>query len=65
MGNLSDASTVLATDVEQRLVAQHHSEYRPMDQTLDRCWDVATVLPPRELTMLPSRLLDAHRGPGG
>ena len=31
-----------------------------MSQTLDRCWDVANVLPRRELTMLPRRLLDAH-----
>jgi V/A-type H+-transporting ATPase subunit B len=53
-----------ATDFEQRLITQQHGEYRQMDDTLDRCWEVANVLPARELTMLPSRLLDAHRGPG-
>jgi V/A-type H+-transporting ATPase subunit B len=53
-----------ATDFEQRLLAQHHGEYRQMDATLDRCWDVANVLPARELTMLPARLLDAHPAPG-
>jgi V/A-type H+-transporting ATPase subunit B len=51
-------------EVEQRLVGQHQGESRPMEQTLDRCWDVAAILPDRELTMLPSRLLDAHRTVG-
>lgn len=50
-----------ATDFEQRLVNQQRGERRELDETLDRCWDVANVLPDRELTMLPSRLLDAHR----
>ncbi len=53
-----------ATDFEQHLVSQHRGGYRTMDDTLDRCWEVADVLPARELTMLPSRLLEAHRGPG-
>lgn len=53
-----------ATDVEHQLIAQQHGEYRQMDATLDRCWDVAHVLPARELTMLPARLLDAHPAPG-
>ncbi len=49
-----------ATDFEQRLVNQQPGETRDLDQTLDRCWDVAHVLPTRELTMLSARLLDAH-----
>ena len=54
-----------ATDFEQQLVTQQHGEYRRMEETLDRCWDVANVLPARELTMLPARLLDAHHRRGG
>ena len=47
-------------DFERRLVDQQRGERRELDQTLDRCWDVANVLPTRELTMLSSRFLDAH-----
>ena len=49
-----------ATEFERGLLDQQRHEQREMDQTLDRCWDVANVLPRRELTMLPRRLLDAH-----
>lgn len=49
-----------ATKFEQRLTNQHPGERRTLDETLDRCWDVATVLPLRELTMLSTRFLDAH-----
>ena len=49
-----------ATQFERGLLDQQRHEQREMAQTLDRCWDVANVLPRRELTMLPSRLLDAH-----
>lgn len=48
----------LASTFEQRLVNQHRGERRDLDDTLDRCWEVADVLPRRELTMLPSRLTD-------
>jgi V/A-type H+-transporting ATPase subunit B len=50
----------LATDFEQRLINQGRRESRSLDQTLDRCWDVATVLPVRELTMLSEALIGAH-----
>jgi V/A-type H+-transporting ATPase subunit B len=50
-----------STEFEQRLVNQSRTERRELDDTLDRCWAVADVLPIRELTMLPSHLLDAHR----
>jgi V/A-type H+-transporting ATPase subunit B len=53
----------LVDDFERHVVDQHRGERRGLDDTLDRCWDVANVLPRRELTMLPSRLVDAHRGP--
>ena len=49
-----------ATEFENGLLDQQRHEERDMNQTLDRCWEVASVLPRRELTMLPARLLDAH-----
>ncbi|MGZ6793242.1 MAG: ATP synthase beta subunit C-terminal domain-containing protein, partial [Mycobacteriales bacterium] len=46
------------------LVDQHRDEPRGWEQTLDRAWQVLSVLPRRELTMLPGAQLDAHhRGP--
>jgi V/A-type H+-transporting ATPase subunit B len=53
-----------AAGLERDLVRQQRSELRTLDDTLDRCWQVASVLPVRELTMLSSRLLEAHL-PGG
>jgi V/A-type H+-transporting ATPase subunit B len=47
-----------ANEFEQRLVNQRVGERRSLDETLDRCWDVAAVLPRRELTMLSARFLD-------
>ncbi|HSE72614.1 MAG TPA: V-type ATP synthase subunit B [Nocardioidaceae bacterium] len=44
--------------VDRRLLDQHHSESRSIDETLDRAWSALRVLPRRELTMLPSSLLD-------
>ncbi|MEO7060698.1 MAG: V-type ATP synthase subunit B [Lapillicoccus sp.] len=54
-----------ATEFEHRLVDQARDERREMDETFERCWEVATVLPRRELTMLPQRFLDAHPEGGG
>jgi V/A-type H+-transporting ATPase subunit B len=48
------------------LVDQGRDEARTLDATLDRAWAVLAHLPRRELTMLPSALLDARyraRGP--
>jgi V/A-type H+-transporting ATPase subunit B len=45
---------------ERRLVHQHPDEQRSLDQTLDRCWEVAHVLPDRELTSVSADLLAAH-----
>ncbi len=49
-----------AVEFDQRLVNQHPGERRELIDTLDRCWDVANVLPGRELTMLSTRMIDAH-----
>jgi V/A-type H+-transporting ATPase subunit B len=54
-----------ASDFERRLVDQQPAERRDLNQTLDRCWDVLTVLPARELTMLPSGLIQTHHPMGG
>jgi V/A-type H+/Na+-transporting ATPase subunit B len=51
-------------EFEQRLVNQQRVELRSMDETLDRCWSVAAVLPARELTMLSPALLDRHLSTG-
>jgi V/A-type H+/Na+-transporting ATPase subunit B len=48
---------------ESELVDQRQDESRTLDQTLDRAWRVAAVLPRQELTMLPAALLDAHLDP--
>ena len=45
---------------EQILVDQGRDEQRSLEQTLDRAWQVAAVLPRQELTMIPSAYLDAH-----
>jgi V/A-type H+-transporting ATPase subunit B len=51
-----------STAFEQRLVDQGRDEIRTLDETLDRAWEVLSVLPRRELTMLPAAQLDAHHG---
>jgi V/A-type H+-transporting ATPase subunit B len=48
------------TEFERRLVHQHADEVRSLDETLDRCWEVAHVLPDQELTMVSTELLRAH-----
>ncbi len=51
-------------DFAAKLVNQRPDEARPLDETLNRAWEVLARLPRSELTMLPAGLLDAHR-PGG
>lgn len=53
-----------ATEAERRLVDQGTTEQRSLDATLDRAWDALSVLPRRELTMLPSEMV-AARLPAG
>ena len=49
-----------ATAFEQRLLDQGRDEHRLLEDTLDRAWQVAGVLPRWELTMLPEPQLAAH-----
>jgi V/A-type H+-transporting ATPase subunit B len=46
--------------VSRRLVDQRRDESRSLDETLGRVWEVLRMLPRRELTMLPTALLDAR-----
>jgi V/A-type H+-transporting ATPase subunit B len=50
----------LAEHLERDLVDQLRGERRDLDDTLDRCWQVASGLPRRELTMLPESMLSVH-----
>jgi V/A-type H+/Na+-transporting ATPase subunit B len=45
--------------VAEHLLDQQRDERRTLEQTLDRAWEALRVLPRRELTMLPTDLLDA------
>jgi V/A-type H+/Na+-transporting ATPase subunit B len=49
------------SDFERHLVQQGRNDLRTIDQTLNLCWDVASVLPAKELTMISRSLLEAHR----
>jgi V/A-type H+-transporting ATPase subunit B len=46
--------------LEADLVNQGRSERRSLDDTLERCWRVVSVLPRRELGMLPAELLQRY-----
>jgi V/A-type H+-transporting ATPase subunit B len=46
--------------VSDRLLDQRRDESRPLEETLDRVWEALRLLPRRELTMLPTALLDAR-----
>ncbi|HEX7107585.1 MAG TPA: V-type ATP synthase subunit B [Acidothermaceae bacterium] len=50
-----------ADSFEEILVSQRVDESRTLPDTLDRAWKVLSTLPERELTMLPSHLVAAHR----
>ncbi len=54
-----------ATTFERTLTHQRRGERRTLEETLGRCWDVVSVLPERELTMLSRRFLAAHPRAGG
>ncbi len=68
-GALSEADRrylELAAAFERELVNQGDAENRPLDETLKRAWRVLGTLPRRELTMVPTRFLDAYyQGTGG
>jgi V/A-type H+-transporting ATPase subunit B len=48
-------------DFAAKLVNQRPDAARPLDETLNRAWEVLARLPRSELAMLPSALLEAHR----
>ncbi len=45
---------------EAAFLAQRRDELRALDETLDRAWRVASILPRRELTMVSQPSLTAH-----
>ena len=49
-----------ADEFDHGFVDQGVRDSRNLDDTLDRAWAVASVLPRRELTMLSAPILDAH-----
>jgi V/A-type H+-transporting ATPase subunit B len=51
---------VCARAFNERLVRQGVDEARTLDDTLARVWEVLSVLPRRELTWLPSSVIDEH-----
>ena len=46
--------------VERTLLDQRRDENRDISETLGRAWQALATLPRRELTMLPSALLDRY-----
>jgi V/A-type H+/Na+-transporting ATPase subunit B len=49
--------------VEHHMLDQRRDESRSLDDTLDRAWHALGVLPRRELTMVPSALVEARYRP--
>ena len=47
------------------LLDQRRDELRSLDESLARAWQVLSVLPRRELTMLSTEQLDASWAPAG
>jgi V/A-type H+-transporting ATPase subunit B len=50
----------LADAFHARFLSQGRNEARSLEETLDRAWEVVSILPRRELSMLPAELLDRH-----
>ncbi|MEU7059123.1 V-type ATP synthase subunit B [Streptomyces sp. NPDC046197] len=46
-----------------RFLAQDREENRPLDESLDRAWEVLLALPRSQLGMIPADLLEAHSLP--
>jgi V/A-type H+-transporting ATPase subunit B len=62
--SMTDRSYLEFADAfEQRLMAQAPTDARSIEQTLDLAWDVAGVLPRRELTMVSRAQLEAFYRP--
>ena len=73
LAELVGAAALSATDrqylsfaeaFERRLIDQRADEARTLEETLERAWDVVSLLPRRELTMLAPEHLDAYYAPG-
>jgi V/A-type H+-transporting ATPase subunit B len=69
LAELVGASALSATDrgylaleeaFEHKLISQRPDESRSLDETFERAWQVLSVLPRRELSMLPAAAIDAH-----
>jgi V/A-type H+-transporting ATPase subunit B len=69
LAELVGASELSATDRQylafsdafaRGLLDQGRDELRSLDESLARAWDVVSLLPRRELTMLSAAQLDAH-----
>lgn len=50
----------LADAFRRRFLAQGTTENRPLEDSLDRAWEVLLTLPRSQLGMIPADLLDAH-----
>jgi V/A-type H+-transporting ATPase subunit B len=49
------------SQLERHFLDQGRAECRSLDETLTRAWSVLEALPRRELTMLPTALIDEHQ----
>lgn len=62
--SMTDRSYLELADVfEQRLMSQAATDSRSIEQTLDLAWEVASVLPRRELTMVSRAQVEAFYQP--
>jgi V/A-type H+-transporting ATPase subunit B len=60
LGTLDQQYIGLQATFERELMNQGREENRSLEETLSRAWRVLAALPRRELTMLPTRFLDAY-----
>ncbi|WP_225728971.1 MULTISPECIES: V-type ATP synthase subunit B [unclassified Nocardia] len=60
LSEIDRAHLAFADAFTDELMRQGHTEYRSLDETMDRAWRALATLPRGALTMLPGELLDAH-----
>jgi V/A-type H+-transporting ATPase subunit B len=63
LGESDRADLRFGVALDGAFIAQHPSEARSLDDTLDRAWQAASTLPRHQLSMLSERLLDLHYRP--
>ncbi|MCQ4042734.1 V-type ATP synthase subunit B [Streptantibioticus rubrisoli] len=72
LADLVGRSALSATDTRyldladrflHHFMAQRMDEARPLDEALERAWQVLLTLPRSQLAMLPTELIDAHHSP--